>query len=359
VARAERGGSVTASAADGAPLLIVRFGSLGDVVLTFAAGAALYRAHPRRPIHYLVKSEYADLVRAQPWAREVLALGDEERDVAGAHRWRERLHRTKWSGVLDLQDNPRSRFLTDGIGAPLVRWRRAGLARRAWVWTRPLRSLGYRPPPLRRAWRRYLDAARHFGAGDESAPSVHVPSEAGARLDPWWQARWGDRPVIALVPAAAWPTKEWPEEHNVALARALAGEGLGCCVISTDEERARLSRLREFVDGEPGAGWWIGSLLEVAAALARSRVVVAPDSGLLHLAAAAGRPVVAIFGSTVPQLGFAPAAVESVIAERDLGCRPCSVHGRIRCPLGHHGCMRRIEPPGILEAVRRLAARSR
>jgi heptosyltransferase-2 len=346
---------VSESAGGGAPLLVIRFGSLGDVVLTFAAGAALKEARPQRPIHYLVKAEYADLVRAQPWVDEVLALEGSERDFAGARAWRERLRVGAWSGVLDLQDDARSRFLTRGIAARTVRWERKGLARRWWVWSRPLRALGYRPPWVPFASQRYLDAAMSFGLENAGRPSVVVPPEADARVSHWWRERWGEREVIALLPAAAWATKEWPEAYNRTLLQMLVREGYGICVISTETERVRLSGLAADVAAEPAAGWWVGTLPEVAAALSYAQVVVGPDSGLIHLAAAVDRRVVVLFGSTVPALGFLPLSpVAAVIEAHGLRCRPCDVHGKRRCPLGHHKCMRDSSPEEVLHAIRRV-----
>jgi ADP-heptose:LPS heptosyltransferase len=82
-------------------------------------------------------------------------------------------------------------------------------------------------------------------------------------------------------------------------------------------------------------------LAEVAAEMARCRAVVAGDTGLAHLASAAGRPVVSIFGSTVPELGYTPVGRHCVV-EVDLPCRPCHVHGARRCWMGHRRCLNEI-----------------
>jgi heptosyltransferase-2 len=79
--------------------------------------------------------------------------------------------------------------------------------------------------------------------------------------------------------------------------------------------------------------------------------VVANDTGLLHLAAAAGRPVVALFGSTHPALGFAPAGEGHAVLCAGLDCQPCTLHGLDACPRGHHRCMRELAPAAVLEAL--------
>jgi heptosyltransferase-2 len=84
--------------------------------------------------------------------------------------------------------------------------------------------------------------------------------------------------------------------------------------------------------------------------LARTRVIVANDSGLLHLGGACGARAVAIFGPTHPDDGFF--AWPGQVVQRDLWCRPCTLHGRDACPLGHHACMD-IAVDSVLAAVRK------
>jgi heptosyltransferase-2 len=93
------------------------------------------------------------------------------------------------------------------------------------------------------------------------------------------------------------------------------------------------------------------SLLELARFVDTVDLVVGNDSGVLHLAAARRRPVVAIFGSTVPELGFEPFRTPHCVVQYPLPCRPCTAIGRERCPLGHLRCLRALEPHHVLHAV--------
>ena len=78
------------------------------------------------------------------------------------------------------------------------------------------------------------------------------------------------------------------------------------------------------------------------------------DTGLMHMAAAVGIPIVAIFGSTVKEFGFFPYRADATILENnDLWCRPCTHIGRKRCPLGHFNCMRKISVEQVYNEVRR------
>jgi len=102
----------------------------------------------------------------------------------------------------------------------------------------------------------------------------------------------------------------------------------------------------------PGALWFAESLERVTALLGECALAVTHDSGLMHLAAACNRKVVALFGSTSPALGFAPSGEGHAVICRDLPCQPCTVHGRERCPLRHFRCMTEITAGEVVERVR-------
>jgi ADP-heptose:LPS heptosyltransferase len=333
--------------------LLIRFGSLGDVILSFAAGRTLRAAHPDDPLTFVVKETYADLVAAQPWVDEVMPLTAADRGAMGAIRLRGQLAAGNWKRILDLQDSPRSRFLALGLGATASRWQRLRRERRAWVRDRD--GEARRPAAVRPAWLRFQDAAGALGARPGGPPVVSWGERAEQEAGSLWQ-EWGvsaREQVVGLVPAAAWPTKEWPEFHSLALARSLVRGGARVLVVSTSAERQRLPVLSRWAEEEPAVLWFCDRLLPIAALLARCCAAVTPDSGLMHLAAAVATPVVALFGSTVPELGFAPPGEGHTVLVRGLPCQPCALHGRQRCPLGHLDCLAGLAPEEVLTTLRR------
>jgi heptosyltransferase-2 len=93
------------------------------------------------------------------------------------------------------------------------------------------------------------------------------------------------------------------------------------------------------------------SLLPTAALMERCRLVLSNDSAAAHLAAAVGRPVVAIFGPTVPDFGFAPFGEEHMVVQRQMDCRPCGPHGGRRCPRKTLACMKEISAEEVMDAM--------
>jgi heptosyltransferase-2 len=169
----------------------------------------------------------------------------------------------------------------------------------------------------------------------------------------------GSESLIALAPGSVWATKRWPSYDALAaaLVQAAPGERLVVLGGAGDAPLAdAIARAVSQVGGPPvidATGKL--SLLGSAALLARCRVLVTNDSAPLHLASAMNTPTVAIFGPTVPELGFGPLADRRTVVERyTLGCRPCNAHGPQQCPLKHWRCMRDLPAERVLRAVEQL-----
>jgi heptosyltransferase-2 len=331
-------------------IAVLRLSSLGDVILTLPVVRALHRAYPAARIEYWTKEEYADVVRFDPAVAHVRRL---ERD---ARRYEDLLSMSAeledCDLIVDLHGSARSRVLTFRQRAPVLRAASFRLLRSRWVharWTRP------RPAP--HALARYAAALAPIGVAVEGAPAV----AAGGEAEQWaaeWLAAWNPAPPVALCPGAAHATKRWPESHWVALDEALAASGVPRLYFSLAAERAALPALATRVAAESGASWCTEPLPRMAALLARCRAAVACDSGLMHLAAASARRVVAMFGSTSPVLGFAPAGEGHEVLCRNEPCQPCTLHGRERCPRGHFRCMTELKPAEVLAALDRIAENS-
>ena len=157
---------------------------------------------------------------------------------------------------------------------------------------------------------------------------------------------------MAVAPGAAHATKRWPEEHWTALVREAVAGGLRIGVVGGPREVDLCRRVA--TAGGTAARSTAGSfdLQETGALLARARVLVSGDSGVMHMATGVGTPVVALFGPTVQAFGFFPYRAPATVLERELPCRPCSAQGGPRCPLGHHRCLRDIVPSLVLAALR-------
>jgi heptosyltransferase-2 len=330
-------------------IAVLRLSSLGDVVLTLPVVHALRRAFPDARIEYWVKEEFADLVRFDPTVTHVRVLERDARRIEDLVSMSAELEDCDL--IVDLHGNSRTRILTFRQRVPVLRAPSMRLARARWVHAR-----WSRPAAVSHALARAAAAVEPIGVVPEGPPVVI----AGVDAERWaeaWLAAWGPGEApIALCPGARHATKRWPEQHWVALDRALAGRGTRRIVFSLARERTELPALAAAIEADADARWCTESLPRMAALLSRCAGAVTCDSGLMHLAAGRGLRVVALFGSTAPELGFAPAGLGHVVLCRHEPCQPCTLHGRERCPKGHFDCMVRITPETVLEAFERPAS---
>jgi heptosyltransferase-2 len=166
-------------------------------------------------------------------------------------------------------------------------------------------------------------------------------------------------PCIAVAPGSVWNTKRWPESNFISLMRYLLNAGWHVVLVGGAGDRDLCSRVCAAAR-DPRLADASGrfSLLESADLIGRCAALVSNDSAPVHMAVAMRIPVVAIYGPTLPSFGFAPlGSRDRVVDTAGLRCRPCSVHGGRRCPIGTFDCMNEISPARVRNEILAVAHR--
>lgn len=322
-------------------ILVIRLGAIGDIVLATAALEALSGAFPKAGIEFLLKSRFAGLLEADPRISRLWRFEDagRHRGTRGMLSFMREIQAGRFDLAVDLQDNLRSRLICQCLRTDrILRWDKRAWQRRMMVAGK--RGMEKDAP----VYARYLDAL---------APLKIDTEGKWPRLYPGgWEAPPELRsPYITMAPGAHWPAKRWPTEHYARLAGMVTGKtGLGIVVVGSDDDRqagedikkARPERIFNLC-GRLG-------LDRLAGCLSRTRALVTNDTGPMHIAEAAGVPVLAFFGPTVKGFGFAPWRRESRVMEREMPCRPCSLHGRRPCRKGGK-CLSDIRPEEAWRAL--------
>ena len=335
-------------------ILIIRFSSMGDIVLTSPVTRAIRRIWPETEIDFLAGAEYCDLARALPGVSAVDRLEPAE----GFPRLLSRIRRRKYDLVIDLHGNLRSRLVSlGGHARRVVRYDKRRLSRMAIV-RRPGGSAAV-PHTIDR----YLATLDRLGATDasdregtqglemERLPALNVYERSIAMVE----ERLADAgigpevPVLGVAPGASHGPKRWPPDRFARVADHMAeSRGMGVLVLGSERDRPVTGEVVRAM-GSPAVDWTgAADLSLLPAAVQRCGLMVTNDSGPMHVATAVGTPVVGVFGATHPRLGFAPLGPADAVVTRDLPCSPCSLHGDRPCRYGTHACMEDLPAQNVI-----------
>jgi len=327
-------------------ILIVRYSALGDVVLATCVLRPLLAAFPGARVEWVTDKLYVPLLEGLPEIDAVHALG---RNGPAVLSLRDKLRR-RFDVAIDLQNKVRSAILTSAAAPRRVRFRRRTSGRAL------LAILGSDPPLSRaHATQLYSEALAPLVRCNAGPLRIHLSSTAQAlACDALGRAR---PPLVAIAPGARWATKRWPAERFAQVADALHADGARIVLAGGPGDRAVFAAMRAHMRSPLAADLSPLPLDALAAAIGRVQLLIACDSGPVHLASAVGTPVLALFGPTSTVRWGPPPPGRALTL--GLGCSPCSNHGTEICPEGHHRCLADLGPDAVTEAAREMLARSR
>jgi heptosyltransferase-2 len=322
-------------------ILVIRFSSLGDIVLTTAILPNLRARWPEAEISVLTKPAFGAVFDNNPHVNTIRLFAPEKQKFADLIN---EIKAQKYDVIIDLHGNIRSWVLRLFAGAPLtVTVDKQTLARNALVWFK------YVSKSLDRSVReRILDCLTELDVPIISAETQLFPRNADEILT-LLGVESGMR-LIGLAPGAKHNTKRWTEEQFIEAGNRLGATAHTQIVVLGDKNDQPVAQ-RVFmglnVPAKNLAGWT--SLPELFAVVSKLSLLLTNDSSIMHIAEALKVPLVAIFGPTVRPFGFAPYRPTSRVAEViNLPCRPCTLHGSAECPLKHHLCMKDVDVNAVL-----------
>ncbi len=346
-------------------ILCVRLDTLGDVLMTTPAIRALKESRPGRRVTLLTSPPGAAaaalvpeidevLVYEAPWMKATAPRSDSRLEYAEADRLRRAGFDAAAIFTVYSQNPLPAAFLCYLADIP---------RRLAHCHENPYQLLtNWIPDPephelVRHEVRRQLDLVAAVGGrtADERL-SISPPPAARVRVGRLLEEAGVDRrrPWVVVHPGASAPSRRYPPEGFAAAARRLARE-VGCQVVFTGSaaERELVEQIRREM-GPPSVS--LAGLLdlgELAALLERAPLLVANNTGPVHVAAAVGTPVVDLYALTNPQ--HTPWAVPCRVLSHDVPCKYCY---KSVCPEGHHDCLRRVAPDAVVRAACELLRES-
>ncbi len=316
--------------------LIIRFNAIGDIVLTSPVIDALF--DNGYEVHYLVKSSFKDVLVHDKKVKTIWSLDDSLEEVIG------QLKNVSFSVIIDLHNNLRSRKVKSALKTKTLT-----LVKKRWqLWK--LTQTPFKSYQETHIVRRFLDVITPLGIVVDNPQTryaldgVSLPSDLLIPREPY----------LVIAVGAAWETKRIPKETLLHLCENTAASHVMLIGSQQDQSLAQYLKTnakRDTID-------LTGSLTisQSALVISQAKVLVSGDTGPLHIAAALRIPVVAIYGSTHPALGYTPyygtvGVPHHVIQNENLSCRPCTKQGKKKCPKGHFKCMVELDKTEIVDKV--------
>jgi ADP-heptose:LPS heptosyltransferase len=304
---------------------------MGDVVLTSPIVRCVKQQVPGAEVHFAVRRGFAPFLRANPYVDRVIEVERDPMERFG------QLRAEGYDFVVDLQGSLRTRRLRWRLGIPSATFPKWNL--RKWLLVRFHWDL---LPRGVHVVDRYFEAVKPLGVqNDGLGLDCFIDPEDEIRPESL-SAELRTGAYVAVAVGATYFTKRIPEQKLVELCRSLLPDPV--VLLGGPEDAPTGARVAAAVGGPVvnacgRLGW-----MQSAAVLRGARHVVAPDTGLMHLAAALRRPMTVFWGSTVPAFGMGPYYPRETgslaeFREVDLPCRPCSKLGKDACPRGHFRCM--------------------
>ena len=334
-------------------ILVVKVDHLGDAITATPALRALRDAIPDATIDLVLHPAVAPLFQRTPLANRIITyespLFRRESPISPAADI-QAIARERYDAIVELRGDWATLGLPFQTGA-IRRVDRGTVRVSDWI--------GRRLGPNRRSPLHEVDTNLEImrpllpgAVARNSSPEIHVIPEADRSMRSILTARGLDpaRDFIALHPGAAWRPRAWRAERYAALAdRLTASHGIPFAVVGLPSERDVEEQMRDALKNARVA-WLFGvlSLPEIAALLRASRLFIGNDSGLAHLAAACGTPVVSLFGPQDPRR-FAPRSAQGLTLHHRVSCCPCSQTVCVRPELP---CVNLIEIAEVEAAAR-------
>jgi ADP-heptose:LPS heptosyltransferase len=314
-------------------ILLVRFSSIGDIVLTSPVVRALRKRFPEADIRYLTKRTHAELVLPNPHLNGVFLFDGKLREtIAEVRAFRPDV-------IIDLHHNLRTALLKAAVGGRAYSFPKLNVEK--WLHV----NMKLDTLPDLHIVDRYFKAVEPLGAlNDGQGLDFFVPDDVQLpQLPASFTAGY-----VAVAVGAKFATKRIPEEK---LAAIILGLQRPVVLLGGPEDAALGERLAK--GGQVFNACARMSIEESARIIERANVVITPDTGMMHIAAAFHRPIISVWGSTVPAFGMTPYMPLHpdrihIIEQKALSCRPCSKIGFDRCPKGHFNCMNLLDTASII-----------
>lgn len=323
-------------------ILIVRFSSIGDIILTTPVVRCLKNHYPDSEIHFLTKEKYVNLMCNNPHIDKIISI---------EHRLEEKIHqlrKEKYDFVVDLHRNLRTQILRIRLRVPFFTFSKLNFQK--WMAVR----FKYNTLPLVHIVDRMMESVKTLGVRYDGhgldyfhSRQISVPMDVSEFIEAhpdfyvfsiggsYFTKRCPTHKVVEICNSINKPVILTGGESDVTngeiISRTLGNMSMNCCGRIAVEQSAYL--------------------------ISQGKFLISNDTGMMHIASAIRKPVISLWGNTIPGFGMTPffpdgyTPLPAIVEVNNLSCRPCSKLGFQKCPKKHFKCMNELSVSEILQYI--------
>ncbi len=328
-------------------VLVIRFSSLGDIVLTAPVIAGLKKVYPGVHIDYLVHRRFSAIVQRFAVVPDNIIEFNEDTTVAELPSYARNISREAYDLVIDLHDSLRSKIIRKFVNCSQLRIYRKPRLKRWLLFKLHINRF----TPDFSVIGSYLNYAGLKGQNIDLIPKMLVDESL---IDSVVQKYGLLRPYTVCIPGAAWPQKSWPAERYIELFSQRSSDQRQMVLVGAvsdsicNQIAGNLAHLQLInLSGQTDVD-------EALTIIAGSAGAIGADTGLMHAAEAFGKRVVLILGPTSKETGAGVHLEDSMQHEHELWCRPCSQNGKRACYRDQQYCIINTATESVLGSLRKL-----
>ena len=310
-------------------ILITRFSSIGDIVLTFPILRCLKIQVPSSEIHYATKIQFKELVTASEYIDRQYFLQNSLKDLI------KELRKENYDVIIDLHNNLRTHQISSALGLKTLRFPKLNFKK--WL----LVNLKVNKMPNLHLVDRYFQAVKTLGVvNDAKSNTFFISTENEIEIKK--QFNLSPKSYIAVVIGAQFATKRIPLDKLIEI---LSGINYPMVLIGGKTDKNVADELcKNLVEKEIYSACGDFNILQSASIVKQSKGVLTNDTGMMHIASCFSLPITTVWGNTSSAFGMSVYNPENNpeifnFEVQNLSCRPCSKIGFQRCPKGHFKCM--------------------
>lgn len=311
-------------------ILVLRFSSIGDIVLTTPLLRCLKKQKPEATIHYATKKQFVSLLSNNPYVDKIHSLDSSDQQLIAA------LKKETFDTIIDLHNNLRTSRIKKALKVPSKSFYKANIPK--WLMV----NFKINKLPKEHIVDRYLQTASSLDiVNDHQGLDFFIDESVLNEATNLLNTKKVSDPFVSFAIGGQHNTKRLTQEKIIDICKKIT---VPIVLLGGPEDQKIGQQIKEKA-GQHVVNLCGSCSIQASSAIASlSNVLISHDTGMMHIGAALKMPVLSIWGSTIPEFGMYPyypkgAVKGKIFSLTTLSCRPCSKLGFVDCPKGHFDCM--------------------